>query len=367
MPAARRPRPPRAPRAPPAPTSTCTGSRRRLRRRRHPPRRHHRDRGRPGGAGPADRRRVPPRPVARPGGPLDRRPRPGAGGVGLHGLEALGRAGRAPRRDRRAGRRPPRPRPHRGHRPLRPGPGHRRRPGDGRCRPGARRRPSRRPVPVAAARPGVDQRRGDPPVPPLRGRHLRHRPGDHEAPRHHRAVVPAGGQPRRLRADLRTRQPAVAQEHRRQQRRREDRRQRRRRSEPEPPRPLGRHPRRLLRRPRRPELPGAGAGLGAGDQSPHGPRHPAAVPVHPELPLLRAHGAVSDRVAGADADGRPDHLRRPGRDAAQPRHPRIQAGAVGRPLPHQRRDVELGPRPDRIAGLHDRARRGPARERIPLP
>ena len=46
------------------------------------------------------------------------------------------------------------------------------------------------------------------------------RPGDHQAARHHRAVVPAGGQPGRLRLHLHRGQPAVAQEPARQQRRR---------------------------------------------------------------------------------------------------------------------------------------------------
>ena len=47
---------------------------------------------------------------------------------------------------------------------------------------------------------------------------------DHQAGRHHRAVVPAGGQPRRLRLHLHRGQPAVAQEPARQQRRRPDHR-----------------------------------------------------------------------------------------------------------------------------------------------
>ena len=50
------------------------------------------------------------------------------------------------------------------------------------------------------------------------------RPGDHPAGQHHRAVVPPGGQPGRLRPHLHRGQPAVAQEPARQRRRRPDHR-----------------------------------------------------------------------------------------------------------------------------------------------
>ena len=57
--------------------------------------------------------------------------------------------------------------------------------------------------------------------------------GADPAGRHHRAVVPAGGQPGRLRLHLHRGQPAVAQEPARQQRRRPDHRRRRRRPQPQ--------------------------------------------------------------------------------------------------------------------------------------
>ena len=176
---------------------------------------------------------------------------------------------------------------------------------------------------VAPARPGVDQRRGDPPAAPLAGRRLRGRSRDHQPARHHRAVVRAGGQPRRLRADLRARPPALAQERGRQRRATG-------RSASEDGVDINRNfpdhwahaPQGSSTSPRRPDLPGPGAGLGAGDQGRSSPWRPGAVPVRGQLPLLRAAAPVPDRLAGADADGRPAHLRGPGRHAGQPGHPR---------------------------------------------
>ena len=103
----------------------------------------------------------------------------------------------------------------------------------------------------APARPRVDHARDGPAAARPRPRRLRHRPGDHRARRHDRAVVRPGRQPRRLRLHVRGRAAAVAQEPARQRRRRRDHAGRRRRPQPQLPDPLGLRQRGLVAAARR--------------------------------------------------------------------------------------------------------------------
>ena len=183
---------------------------------------------------PPARRRA--RPRGRPGPVAGRGGRPAGGGPPAAALAQRRRAGRSPswpaarpragstvwrswdeagrhrRRAGAAGRRPSRPGRAPGHRRDHRGPGPRRRPGDRRGGVGPRRHPTGGALPLAQhAREWicgeVNRRLLRSYVDGLRER-SRHRP----APVDHRAVVRRGGEPGRLRTDLR-RGPAVAQEH----------------------------------------------------------------------------------------------------------------------------------------------------------
>ena len=154
----------------------------------------------------------------------------------------------------------------------------------------------------------------------------------------HRAVVPAGRQPRRLRLHVHRGQPAVAQEPARQQRRRPDHRRRRRRPQPQLRLQVGLRQRGLLARPGQRDLPR------------HRPRTPSRRPRRStgcssgsasssSSTTTRPPSCCSTASAGRSARRRPDDViyEAMAGDDAEPGGPRLRPGHLRRALHHQRR------------------------------
>ena len=163
------------------------------------------------------------------------------------------------------------------------------------------------------------------------------RPRDHQAGRHHRAVVRPGRQPRRLRLHLHRGQPAVAQEPARQQRRRRRSPRRRRRPQPQLRQQVGLRQRGLLARPDQRDLPRPGAGLRARDAGARRPVRARRLRVPINYHSAARAAALRHRLAGRTPT--PDDViyEAMAGDDATPRRPRLRPRHLGRALHHQRR------------------------------
>ena len=191
-----------------------------------------------------------------------------AGGRGVQRLALVRRARRHPGPALCGGTQEPPAREAQGHRPHRPGSGDLGGQADPRRPRPAGRQPAGRALQLDPARSRVDLDRGQPPPDEQLHRQVAgQRQGGQEAAEVHRAVVRAGGQPRRLPVHVRPR-AAVAQEPPRQQRGRPDPGRRRRRPQPQLPQPLGVRRGGLVVHPVQRDLPGPGADVRAGDPRP---------------------------------------------------------------------------------------------------
>ncbi len=234
-----------------------------------------------------------------------------------------------------------------------------------------------RPLHVQPARARVDHPGDDPAADAPLPRQVRRGPADQEAGRLHRAVVPAVGQPGRLRLHVREhRQPPVAQEPARQQRRRRPRRRRRRRPQPQLRLQVGLRRRGLVPQPHQPDLPGRRPELRARDQGP-GPLPEAdRLHVRHQLPLRRRAAPLRRRLAGGHRHPGRRPLQGAGRNARELRDPRLPPAGLLGAVHHQRRGRRTRRQRQRHGDVHpgdvdlpDGLRAGPRRrvERGRLP